>query len=131
MNKPACDQVCLTVISSPAEFVDQCDLINIMLKLMVPTQAMVEVPYVLAQAVIYGVITYFMIQFEFVADKFFWYFLFVFLSLVFFAFFGLMTTSICANPELAVLIIAVFESNWFAFGGFLIAEKHMPDWWSW
>lgn len=95
------------------------------------TQAVIEIPYILAQSVVYSCITYWMIAFETAADKFFLYFLFTFLTLVFFAFFGLMVISLMPVPEMAVLVSAVFYSNWFAFGGFLIAEKNMPAWWAW
>lgn len=35
-------------------------------------QGLVEVPFVIVQSVLYGCITYFMIQFEFTARKVFW-----------------------------------------------------------
>ena len=37
------------------------------------TRCLIEIPYILAQAALYSVVTYFMIQFEFDAAKFFWW----------------------------------------------------------
>ena len=52
-------------------------------------QALVEIPYVLAQAVVYGVIVYAMIGFEWTAAKFFWSVFFMFFTLLYFTFFGI------------------------------------------
>ena len=48
------------------------------------TQALVEIPYVTVQTVLYSLITFFMIEFEASASHFFWYFFFTWLCLLFF-----------------------------------------------
>lgn len=45
-------------------------------------QAVVEIPYVLVQGMIYGVTTYYMMQFDFQSKKVAWYLLFNFLLLL-------------------------------------------------
>lgn len=98
---------------------------------MICAQVLIEVPYVLVQGILYGTITYWMIQFEFHAGKFFWYLLFMCLTLVFFAFFGMMMTSLMPVPELANITSAMFFSLWSAFAGFFVFKDDMPPWWSW
>lgn len=92
---------------------------------------MIELPYIAVQSALYSVVTYFMIQFEFTAAKFFWYLLFVFLTLSFFTFFGLMLMAVMPLPELANVVSSMFYSIWFVFAGFFISEPAMPKWWFW
>jgi hypothetical protein len=47
-------------------------------------KALVEIPYVTLQAVLYSLTTFFLIEFEATAARFFWYFFFTWLLLVFF-----------------------------------------------
>jgi ABC-type multidrug transport system permease subunit len=51
-------------------------------------QGAVELPWALAQSIVYSCITYFMIYFELSAAKFFYYLLFSYLTLVYFTFYG-------------------------------------------
>lgn len=46
------------------------------------TQAIVEIPFVLVQSIVYGVITYYMIQFDFESGKVAWFLFFTFLLLL-------------------------------------------------
>jgi len=94
-------------------------------------QGLVEIPYVAVQAVLYSIIIYFMIQFEFTAVKYLYNLLFVFLTLAFFTFFGCAITAACPAPDLSLVIAAVAFSLWFVFGGFLISHPQMPPWWQW
>ncbi|GFP80592.1 ABC transporter g family member 31 [Phtheirospermum japonicum] len=54
-------------------------------------QGLVEIPYILLQTIIYGIITYFMINFERAVGKFFLYLLFMFLTFTYFTFYGMMS----------------------------------------
>lgn len=51
-------------------------------------QVLVELPYVIVQALLYGTITYMLVHFELNAAKFWWYILFTFLTLLFFTYYG-------------------------------------------
>ncbi|KAF3447189.1 hypothetical protein FNV43_RR12369 [Rhamnella rubrinervis] len=54
-------------------------------------QIIIEIPYVLIQTVIYGVIVYVMIGFDWTVSKFFWYLFFMYFSFLYFTFCGMMT----------------------------------------
>ncbi|KAL0354738.1 UNVERIFIED_CONTAM: ABC transporter G family member 53 [Sesamum radiatum] len=54
-------------------------------------QVAIEFPYIFAQAAVYGSIVYVMIGFERTAVKFFWYIFFMYLTLSYFTFYGMMT----------------------------------------
>jgi energy-coupling factor transporter ATP-binding protein EcfA2/ABC-type multidrug transport system permease subunit len=94
-------------------------------------QALIEVPYVFAQTIVYGVITYSMIHFEWTAAKFFWYILFMFLTFTYFTMYGMMAVGLTASQQLAAVTSSGFYSLWNLFSGFLIPKAKMPGWWVW
>ncbi|CAI5480132.1 unnamed protein product [Closterium sp. Yama58-4] len=94
-------------------------------------QGAIEIPYVLVQTVIYSLITYAMIQFEWTAGKFWWYTLFMFLTLFYFTCYGLMAIAISPNEQLAMVISGFFFSFWNLLCGFLITRPQIPVWWRW
>lgn len=51
-------------------------------------QVLVEIPYGILQAILYGVITYALICFEWTAYKFWYYVLFTALTVLFFTYYG-------------------------------------------
>ncbi|GJM87710.1 hypothetical protein PR202_ga03692 [Eleusine coracana subsp. coracana] len=53
-------------------------------------QVVIELPYGLVQASVYGIIVYAMIGFEWTAAKFFWYLFFMYFTLLYFTFYGMM-----------------------------------------
>ena len=83
-------------------------------------QALVEIPYVLAQAVVYDVIVYAMIGFEWTAAKFFWSVFFMFFALLYFTFFGMMTVAATPNQHIAAIIAVAFYGLWNLFSGFIV-----------
>lgn len=87
------------------------------------SQGLVELPYILVQSILYGVVTYFLIRFEFSAAKFFWYLLFTYLTLTFFTFYGMMAVAISPALHLATIMSSMFYSIWFIFAGFFIPYK--------
>ncbi|CAI5480135.1 unnamed protein product [Closterium sp. Yama58-4] len=94
-------------------------------------QGAIEVPYVLVQTVIYSLITYAMIQFEWTAGKFWWYTLFMFLTLFYFTCYGLMAIAISPNDHISSVFSSFCVSSWNLLCGFLIARPHIPVWWRW
>ena len=67
-------------------------------------QGIVEIPYLIAQAVAYSLVTYFMIGFEMNASKFFWYFLFLFLNLTCFTYFGIMSINLTPAVQIGTVL---------------------------
>ncbi|KAH7846555.1 hypothetical protein Vadar_015347 [Vaccinium darrowii] len=67
-------------------------------------QVVIELPYILVQSIIYGVIVYSMIGFEWTAAKFF-----------------------C----IAAIVASAFYAIWNLFSGFIIPKTRIPVWWKW
>lgn len=83
-------------------------------------QVTIEWPYVFAQSVIYGCIVYAMIQFEWNAAKFFYFIFFMYLTLLYFTYWGMVTVAITPNAQFAAIISSAFYGLWNLFSGFLI-----------
>lgn len=83
-------------------------------------QVLVEIPYVFSQTMVYSVIVYAMIGFEWTAAKFFWYAFFQFSCLLYMTFYGMMTVAITPNANIAAIIAASFYGIFNLFSGFII-----------
>lgn len=77
----------------------------------------------LAQSTIYSSIFYAMASFEWSAVKFLWYLFFMYFSIMYFTFYGMMTTAITPNHNVASIIAAPFYMLWNLFSGFMIPYK--------
>lgn len=82
-----------------------------------------EFPYILVQSLIYGTIFYSLGSFEWTAAKFLWYLFFMYFTLLYFTFYGMMTTAITPNHMVAPIIAAPFYTLWNLFSGFMIPRK--------
>ncbi|KAK0597626.1 hypothetical protein LWI29_027037 [Acer saccharum] len=94
-------------------------------------QVLIEIPYIFAQAVVYGVIVYAMIGFEWTAVKFFWYLFFMFFTLLYFTFYGMMAVAMTPNHHIAQIVSAAFYGIFNLFSGFIVPRTRMPIWWRW
>ncbi|KAJ8445587.1 hypothetical protein Cgig2_012475 [Carnegiea gigantea] len=94
-------------------------------------QALIEIPYVFMQAAVYGILVYAMIGFEWTAAKFFWYLFFMFFTLLYFTFYGMMSVAITPNHHVASIVAAAFYGIWNLFSGFIIPKPRIPVWWRW
>ncbi|XP_061368731.1 ABC transporter G family member 31-like [Gastrolobium bilobum] len=94
-------------------------------------QGLVEVPYILFQTLIFGVITYFMVNFDRNIGKFFLYLIFLFLTFTYFTFYGMMAVGVTPTQHLAAVISSAFYSLWNLVSGFLIPKSHIPAYWIW
>jgi energy-coupling factor transporter ATP-binding protein EcfA2/ABC-type multidrug transport system permease subunit len=94
-------------------------------------QVAIEVPYVFIQCVIYAILVYSMISFEWTAAKFFWFFFFMFFTFLYYTYFGMMTVAITPNYHIGAIVSAAFYSLWNLFCGFIIPRPKMPIWWRW
>ncbi|KAJ0075535.1 hypothetical protein Patl1_34365 [Pistacia atlantica] len=81
---------------------------------------LVELPYIFAQAAVYGVIVYAMIGFEWDAAKFFWYLFFMYFSLLYFTFYGMMAVAMTPNHHISGIVSSAFYGIWNGFSGFII-----------
>ncbi|KAH7438824.1 hypothetical protein KP509_04G032700 [Ceratopteris richardii] len=94
-------------------------------------QGLIEIPYILVQTLVYGTITYAMINFEWDAGKYFYYMVCMFLTFTYFTFYGMVAVGLSPSQQLAAVISSAFYSVWNLFSGFLIPFPKMPRWWSW
>lgn len=88
-------------------------------------QVVIEFPYVFAQTIIYCTIFYSMASFEWTALKFIWYIFFMYFTMLYFTFYGMMTTAVTPNHNVAAIISAPFYMLWNLFSGFMIPRKVM------
>ncbi|XAR69345.1 Xenobiotic-transporting ATPase [Bertholletia excelsa] len=91
----------------------------------------IEVPYILVQTLIYGVIVYALIGFEWTATKFFWYLFFMYFTLLYFTFYGMMAVAVTPNHNIASIVSSAFYGMWNVFSGFIIPKTRIPVWWRW
>ncbi|XP_010249929.1 PREDICTED: pleiotropic drug resistance protein 1-like [Nelumbo nucifera] len=94
-------------------------------------QVMIEIPHIFVQAVVYGVIVYAMIGFEWTAAKFFWYLFFMYFTLLYFTFYGMMAVAVTPNHNVAAIVSSAFYGIWNLFSGFIVPRTRMPVWWRW
>nr|XP_009773762.1 PREDICTED: pleiotropic drug resistance protein 1-like [Nicotiana sylvestris] len=94
-------------------------------------QVFIEMPYVFVQAVLYGVIVYAMIGFEWTVTKFFWYLFITYFTLLYFTFYGLMSVAVTPNQHIAQIVALFFFAMWNLFSGFIIPRPRMAIWWRW
>lgn len=76
-----------------------------------------------AQAIIYSSIFYSMGSFIWTVDRFIWYLFFMYFTMLYFTFYGMMTTAITPNHNVAAIIAAPFYMLWNLFSGFMIPRK--------
>lgn len=86
-------------------------------------QVAIEFPYVFAQAVIYCTIFYSTAAFDWTLLKFVWYLFFMYFTMLYFTLYGMMTTAVTPNHNVASIIAAPFYMLWNLFSGFMIPHK--------
>ncbi|MFS7980700.1 putative ABC-type maltose transporter [Helianthus anomalus] len=94
-------------------------------------QALVEIPYIFTQTVVYCLIVYAMMGFEWTAAKFFWYAFFQFCSLLYMTYYGMMTVAVTPNANIAAIVAFFFYEAFNLFSGFIIPRPKIPVWWRW
>ncbi|XP_057720867.1 pleiotropic drug resistance protein 1-like [Arachis stenosperma] len=94
-------------------------------------QVLIEVPYVLSQALVYGIIVYAMIGFEWTVTKVFWYLFFMYFTFLYFTYYGMMSVAMTPNQHISTIVASAFYSVWNLFSGFIIPRPSIPIWWRW
>ncbi|XP_056691012.1 pleiotropic drug resistance protein 1 isoform X2 [Spinacia oleracea] len=94
-------------------------------------QVMIELPYTFFQTILYGVIVYAMMGFEWTLAKFFWYIFFMYFTLLYFTYYGMMCVGLTPNASVSAIISSAFYGVWNLFSGFLIPRPRIPVWWRW
>uniref|UniRef100_A0A2N9H7W4 ABC transporter domain-containing protein n=1 Tax=Fagus sylvatica TaxID=28930 RepID=A0A2N9H7W4_FAGSY len=94
-------------------------------------QVVIELPYIFVQTIIYGVIVYAMIGFDWTVSKFFWYIFFMYFTFLYFTFYGMMAVAVTPNHNISAIVSSAFYAIWNLFSGFIIPRTRMPIWWRW
>ncbi|KAL5201069.1 hypothetical protein ABZP36_035423 [Zizania latifolia] len=94
-------------------------------------QVGIELPYIFVQSIIYGVLVYAMIGFEWTAAKFFWYLFFMYFTLSYYTFYGMMSVGLTPSYNMASVVSTAFYAIWNLFSGFIIPRTRIPIWWRW
>ncbi|XP_050226195.1 ABC transporter G family member 39-like [Mercurialis annua] len=94
-------------------------------------QAAIEVIYVGIQTLIYCLILFSMIGFEWKVGNFLWFFYFFATSFFYFTMYGMMAVALTPNHQIAAILMSFFIGSWSLFSGFIIPRMLMPIWWRW
>jgi ABC-type uncharacterized transport system permease subunit len=68
-----------------------------------------------------------MIGFQMSAEKVFWFVIFMVLSFVYYALFGMVTVALTPNLEIATGLSFVIFTFWNVFSGFIIGREVLPS----
>ncbi|XP_077211741.1 pleiotropic drug resistance protein 1-like [Tasmannia lanceolata] len=94
-------------------------------------QVVIEIPYIFVQTIVYGLIVYAMVGFDWTASKFFWYLFFMYCTFLYFTFYGMMSVALTPNHHIASVVSIAFYALWNLFSGFMIPRPRIPVWWRW
>jgi hypothetical protein len=83
-------------------------------------QVAIETMFVATQTFVYSILLYSMIGFQWQADKFFWFYYYVFMCFVYFTLYGMMLVALTPSYQIAAILMSFFLSFWNLFSGFLI-----------
>ncbi|CAK9153457.1 unnamed protein product [Ilex paraguariensis] len=92
-------------------------------------QVTIETIYVAIQTFIYSLLLYSMIGFDWRADKFLWFYYYIFMCFVYYTLYGMMIVALTPNIQIAAIVMSFFLSFWNLFSGFLIPRTQIPVWW--
>ncbi|KAK4493468.1 hypothetical protein RD792_006030, partial [Penstemon davidsonii] len=94
-------------------------------------QVIIEIPYVLAQTMVFTVITYPMIGYYWSAYKLFLYFYSMFCTLLYYTYLGMLLIAMTPTFPVAAVLQSAFYTVFNLFAGFLIPCPQIPKWWIW
>ncbi|XP_027349250.1 ABC transporter G family member 34-like [Abrus precatorius] len=94
-------------------------------------QVAIEAVYNLIQTVIYTVVVYSMIGFEWKARKLFSFYYFNVMCFICFTLYGMMVVALTPSYQIATICSTFFLGLWNLFSGFVIPRTQIPKWWRW
>ncbi|KAL0031878.1 hypothetical protein WJX79_002852 [Trebouxia sp. C0005] len=94
-------------------------------------QCTVELPYIFVQACVYSCIVYWCAGLELNVEKFFWFLLFLLLTLDEFTHVGIMSVNVSSNLQIATTVLLTLIPTWNVLSGFYIAKPQIRGWWIW
>ncbi|XP_022154870.1 pleiotropic drug resistance protein 1-like [Momordica charantia] len=94
-------------------------------------QVTIELPYVFSQSVMYCIIVYAMMGYEWCFAKVLWFFFFMFFTFLYFTYYGIMVIAATPSYHVALIISTAFYGMWNLFCGFIVPRTRIPVWWRW
>ncbi|XP_057840625.2 ABC transporter G family member 36 [Cryptomeria japonica] len=94
-------------------------------------QVIIEIPYAIFQSLVYVLVLYSMIGFEWKVQKFLWFFFVNFFTFLYFTYYGMMGVSITPNAQAAAVVSGFFFILFGLFSGFYVTKQKLPKWWVW
>jgi len=94
-------------------------------------QAAIEVVYVTIQTLVYCLILYSMIGFEWKVGKVLWFYYYMLMCFIYMTMYGMMLVALTPGVQIAAIVMSFFISLWSLFSGFLIPRQQIPIWWRW
>ncbi|KAF8009458.1 hypothetical protein BT93_J0448 [Corymbia citriodora subsp. variegata] len=94
-------------------------------------QVAIETIYVAIQTVVYSLILYSMIGFEWKVGKVLYFYYFIFMCYTYFSMYGMMVVALTPGHQIAAITMSFFLNFWNLFSGFLIPRPLIPVWWRW
>ncbi|KAK3001843.1 hypothetical protein RJ639_020587 [Escallonia herrerae] len=94
-------------------------------------QVIIEVPYLFVQTLIFVIITYPMIGYQWSTLKVLWYFYNMLCTLMYCTYLGMMLASATPTLPLAASLQTTFYTFFNMFAGFIIPRPQIPKWWLW
>ncbi|KAK6137135.1 hypothetical protein DH2020_029128 [Rehmannia glutinosa] len=94
------------------------------------SQFLIEIPYVFVQTIVYSLIVYSMMGFDWTGEKFLWFIYFMFFSLLYFVLYGMMTVAVTLITMLLLLYLHSSMPSGICSQD-LSFHDQMPVWWRW
>ncbi|XVF55669.1 hypothetical protein PTKIN_Ptkin06aG0055600 [Pterospermum kingtungense] len=94
-------------------------------------QVAIETIYTAIQTLIYSLLLYSMIGFQWTAMKFLWFYYYILTCFIYFTLYGMMVVALTPGHQIAAIVMSFFLSFWNLFSGFLIPRTQIPIWWRW
>ncbi|MBA0767830.1 hypothetical protein Gotri_016685 [Gossypium trilobum] len=94
-------------------------------------QVAIEIIYTAIQTLIYTLLIYSMIGFEWTPVKFLWFYYYILTCFIYFTLYGMMVVALTPGHQIAAIVMSFFLSFWNLFSGFLIPRTQIPIWWRW
>ena len=85
-----------------------------------PMQVAIEMIYNAIQTLVYTLLLYSMIRFEWKATKFLWFYYYIFICFVYFTLYGMMVVALTQGHLIAAIFMSFFLSFWNLFSSFLL-----------
>lgn len=90
-------------------------------------KVVIEIPHIFVQTLVYCLIVYSMIGFEWRATKLLWYLFFMYFTLLYFTLYGMMTVALTPEHNVAAIASTTFYALWKLFSGFFIPRTVSSD----